>query len=313
MARPDTPKKTNIQAPPSICFLIPYFGKWPFWFPFFLKSCNHNPSINWLFFSDCGIPEALPTNVRIVEISFFDYCQNVSQALGICFKPDQPYKLCDLKPALGLVHEQELRNFDFWAFGDIDVIYGDLRTYFDSDRLSRRDIFSTHRRRISGHLCILRNNHAMREAFMSVPSWHRLLSEPQHVAFDESAFSRLFVRHKNWPNWLADLASPLHRWTRKTENIEAFSTPNAGVPWIDGSKNFPEAWFWNHGRLTNNLDENRQFPYLHFMAWKQREWRELSLDWTPELAAIAASNQWQISARGITAPKKSALPHDHDD
>lgn len=301
MTSMDTTRRNAADVTPSICFVIPYFGKWPFWFPFFLKSCEHNPSINWLLYSDCGTPAETPSNVRIVGISFSDYCRKVSQALGIRFVPEKPYKLCDLKPALGLVHEQELRNFDFWAFGDIDVVYGDLRLHFDAERLGRRDIFSTHRRRISGHLCLLRNTQPMREAFMKVPHWDSLLSGPRHVAFDESAFSHLFVRHKNWPDWLADLVKPLHRLPRMTENMEAFSTPNAGVPWIDGSMTFPEAWLWDHGRLTNDLDGDRQFPYLHFMAWKQREWPEQSLAWSPELAAILATGRWRISSRGFAS------------
>ncbi len=302
---PNTMPDNVAATTPSICFVIPYFGVWPFWFPFFLKSCEFNRSIHWLLFSDCGIPAELPSNVRIIEYSISDYCRRVSDSLGIVFAPEKTYKLCDLKPALGLVHEQEVRDFDFWAFGDIDVVYGDLRRYFDADRLMHYDIFSTHRRRISGHLCLLRNNRLMREAFMSVPNWQGLLSNPEHVAFDESAFSRLFVRHKNWPDWLANLVKPFQQWTRRTENIEAFSTPNAGVRWIDGTMSFPEAWLWDHGRLTNDLNGDRQFPYLHFMAWKQRDWPEQSLQWTPEYAATLATGRWQISSRGFSKTRGS--------
>jgi hypothetical protein len=286
---------------PSICLVIPYFGKWPFWLPFFLKSCGQNPSIAWHLHTDCGIPANVPSNVRITETSYAQYCARVSKALDIDFTPDNPYKLCDLKPALGFVHQDELKAFDLWGFGDIDVVYGDIRRYFTTERLAGNDVFSTHRRRISGHFCLLRNNATMREAFMSVPEWQKLLSSKQHVAFDESAFSRLFVRHKNWPGWLAELAKPLNRWTRRTENKEAFSTPNAGVAWHDGTKDFPDAWFWNTGRLTNSRDGDREYPYLHFMAWKQKEWPANGLSWTSALDDVLASNSWQISARGFSA------------
>lgn len=110
-----------------ICLLIPYFGRWPFWMPFFLRTCKRNADIDWLFFSDCGVPDDLPNNVRIIPISFADYCQLVSERLGISFKPDNPYKLCDIKPALGHIHADHLDGFDFWGFSDIDLIYGDLR------------------------------------------------------------------------------------------------------------------------------------------------------------------------------------------
>ncbi len=300
---------TDIQCPtgPSICFIIPYFGEWPFWFPFFLKSCEFNPTVTWHLHTDCGTPEDLPPNVKIFDSTFSDYCQRVSEVLHINFTPELPYKLCDLKPALGMVHEDELRPFDFWAFGDIDVIYGDIRRYFTTDRLERHDIFSTHRRRISGHLCLMRNNGDMRKAFMSVRGWQAYLCNPRHVTFDESAFSRLFVRHKNWPDWLADLANPLHKWAKRTENVESFSTPNASVPWTDGRLDFPDVWFWDHGRLTNDRDKGREFPYLHFMAWKQKDWPERGLAWEPNLVSLLAAHRWQVSSRGFLPLERPPL------
>ena len=289
-----------VLADPTICFVIPYFGNWPFWFPFFLESCAANPTIHWLLHTDCAIPDKVPTNVRIVETTFTSYCERISNCLGISFRPTSPYKLCDLKPALGYIHQDELNGFDFWAFGDIDVVYGDLRRYFTADRLSRYDLYSTHRRRISGHCCLLRNTPVMRNAFMLVANWRAFLSATQHVAFDESAFSHLFIRHKNWPTWLSRLVKPLNFWTRRTENVESFSTPYAGVEWVDGSKDSPAIWFWDNGRLTNNQNGDRQFPYLHFMVWKQREWPQNDAATRADNAALAARRQWLVSADGFS-------------
>ena len=89
---------------PSIVLLIPYFGKWPVWFDFFLISCRFNTSIQWIIYTDCPIPENSPDNVKYKKISFKDYNIFVSDKLGINFNPDNPYKLCDLKPALGFIH-----------------------------------------------------------------------------------------------------------------------------------------------------------------------------------------------------------------
>ncbi len=284
---------------PTICFVIPYFGQWPFWFPLFLASCRANPSINWLLYTDCGLPDDLPGNVRIVETSFAAYCERIAKTLNIDFRPGNPYKLCDLKPALGYLHQSELAAFDFWAFGDIDLVYGDLRRYFTSERLATHDLYSTHRRRVSGHCCLLRNTAPMREAFMRVRNWQALLSSPEHVAFDESAFSHLFIRHKNLPGWLGKLVKPLNALTRRTENIEAFSTPNAKLAWIDGSSIYPTIWYWDQGRLTNNRDGDRQFPYLHFLAWK-REWGHNEAAVRTELSSLARRGLWQISADGFS-------------
>lgn len=275
----------------SICFVIPYFGKWPFWMPLFLESCRWNSDINWLIYTDCSVPKDGPPNVRFIEVSYEEYCGRVSRSLGIRFSPENAYKLCDIKPALGYIHAAELEGFDFWAFGDIDLLYGDLRAYFTEERLARKDLFSTHARRVSGHLCLLRNTEEMRAVFMRAKGWKSIFESSEHLAFDERGFTKLFIRHKNSPAWVRKIAAMLDPWLLRAEFNEAFTTPNGHIRWIDQSRNYPKQWFWQPGSLTNDLDGSREFPYLHFMIWKNA-WKTLSL---PDLApAIAAESPKQL-------------------
>lgn len=259
------------MSAPSIRFLIPYFGKWPAWMPFFVESCRWNPTIEWFFYTDCGPIPNCPDNIRVRMMSFDQYCNHVSSVLGIKFRPDSPYKLCDLKPAYGYIHQDDLDGVDFWAFGDIDVVYGDLRAYFTEERLSKKDIFSTHSRRISGHLCLVRNTPEFNSAFKKIPNWQELYSANEHFAADEGAFSRLFLRHKNLPEALAHVLSLTYRFYRRAEFVESFSTPDGNVPWIDGGFNFPGKWRWRQGKLQTAENPKRCFPYLHFFVWK-RQW-----------------------------------------
>lgn len=252
----------------SICIVIPYFGKWPVWMPYYLETCRFNSTIDWLFYTDCGTPEELPPNVKIIDITYHDYCELVSQKLALHFYPENPYKLCDIKPLLGYIHAIELQGFDFWGFGDIDLVYGDLRAYFTQQRLAHKELFATHARRISGHLCLLRNTEQMCTAFQRVKNWQALISNLEHVAFDEKAFSKVFLRHKNSPRIVRFIASLYDSWLRKAEFIEAYTTPSAKLGWIDGTKKFPNAWYWNKGILTNDINGERTFPYFHFMVWK---------------------------------------------
>ena len=64
------------------------------------------------------------------------------------------------------------------GFSDIDLVYGQLRGYFSEERLARYDLLSTHARRVSGHLCLLRNNERMRQAFMRVHGWQACFEDP---------------------------------------------------------------------------------------------------------------------------------------
>lgn len=252
----------------SIVLLVPYFGQWPDWFPLYLQSCRYNPDINWVFYTDCPLPNDIPDNVQFKQLSFDEYKALVSDRLGIEFYPESAYKLCDLKPMLGYVHETDVSGYGFWGFSDIDLVYGDLRSYYTEEKLKRYSLISTHARRVSGHFCLLRNNEKMRTAFMKIKNWKDRLEDQKHFALDESAFSRIFIRHKNFPKPLFNFFAKLNPWRRNSEFAEAFTTPNAGVAWRDGSYVFPAEWYWHEGVVNNSFEPDSSYPYFHFFKWK---------------------------------------------
>lgn len=282
----------------SLVFIIPYFGRWPFWMPYFLRSCASNPDIDWLLYSDCGEPAHLPANVHYRQLSFSAYCAFVSQRLSIDFAPTHPYKLCDLKPALGFIHEADITRYDFWGFSDLDLIYGDLRQYFDEQRLARFDFFSTHERRVSGHLCLMRNTEKMRRAFLRAKNYLPRLCQQQHYALDEGAFSKLFIRHKNFPDPLFHFMAQFNPWRRKALFEELFSTPNAGRAWVDGSYDFPSSWFWREGEVTTDLTGVRSFPYFHFLGWKTL-WEQQPPLSRGETERVAQASAWTVDKDGF--------------
>jgi len=240
--------------------------------PFFLASCKLNETISWVIITDQTYKLPIPKNIKFICQSYSSYCDLISLKLNITFRPSNAYKLCDLKPALGYIHDDLIKDYDFWGFGDLDLIYGDLRAYFTENRLSSKSIFSTMATRVSGHLCLIRNNPKLNCAFMNVKNWKFIFEDDKHHAFDEKAFSKLFVRHKNLPEVLRKFTKLLNPWLRLGEFIEAYSTPNARIRWLDQSYNFPTKWFWRNGLISNDIDHDYNFPYFHFMVWK-KNWK----------------------------------------
>lgn len=258
----------------KIVIVIPYFGQLPFWMPYFLLSCEFNPSVNWVIISDQKYKLAVPKNVKFIHQSYISYCEFVSAKLNIDFYPSSPYKLCDIKPALGYIHSELIQNYDFWGFGDLDLIYGDLRAYFNEERLSQKSLFSTMATRVSGHLCLIRNDSKLNTAFMKIKDWKLIFEDNRHYAFDEKNFSKLFIKHKNLPQPIRNFLKLFNPWLRLGEFKEAFTTPNARIKWIDGSYNFPDEWYWKDGVISNNITRHTIFPYFHFMVWKNN-WHSL--------------------------------------
>lgn len=257
-----------MQSSPRIVILIAYFGRWPFWMDFYLESLRHNPTIDWRFYTDCGIPANAPPNATFIECDYQDYQADVGRSLGINFQPAGPYKLCDIKPAYGYIHQDDIVDYDFWGFGDIDIVYGDIMGFLDETMLQHQ-LISFHQRRVSGHLTLLANTAFAREAFMQHANWREVFEQPGHTAFDEKEFSELFMRHKDWPRWLRRAVYFRNPYMRSACFNEAYSTSFGRVPWHDGSFNFPQRWRWREGVLNCDKPIDQVLPYLHFIEWKK--------------------------------------------
>jgi hypothetical protein len=248
---------SSIVVTHKIAILIPYFGGWPSWINFFIESCRWNQGMEWFLFSDQSPPENRSPNVRHIQIGFEQYKDLVSEALGIRFNPSNPYKLCDVKPALPYVHQELLRSCNFVGFGDLDVIYGNIRSFYDNELLSNYDLLSTHADRISGHLCLMRNDDLMISAFKRIPRWAKLMSQELPAGIDEREFYNIFRgRRAKVADWFG------HNQPRCYFH-EAYSTPGATAEM---------RWHWKAGRLTNDFYPHHPFMYLHFMSWHSNRW-----------------------------------------
>lgn len=173
----------------KIALIIPYFGTWPDWFDLYLYSCKMNSKIDFLYYTDCPIPEKVYKNTIFQSISFNDYCKRVSDVLKINFYPNNPRKLCDLKPFYGIIHERELQNYDFWGFADIDLIYGNMDFFVNEKILKKYDFITSHSTHVSGHFSIMRVQSKYTRLPLKIKGWKSVLQDPNNKVFDEGDFS----------------------------------------------------------------------------------------------------------------------------
>lgn len=298
------PERLVRARDPWLVMLCPYFGRWPKWINFFVESCKWNPDIQWRIYTDCGKPENDADNIDFVPISFDDYKGLVRERLKVAFDPAQPYKLCDIKPTLGAVHEREIADYPFFGYCDIDVIYGDISRFYSKEKFADLDVVSTHPERLSGHFAIVRNTPTLRRAFERIPDYRAMLEAQQTLGMDESGFSEVFLNSSK----------------ERTSFVERHSTILCWRGWHDATMNYPKRWFWRHGRLTNERDGERQFLYLHFMRWQSSRWindpplpgeaawvgREIiHTDWRK-----ARSAGFCISSAGFTSIDPNSVPKD---
>lgn len=166
----------------TIALIIPYFGKFKNYFPLFLISCQNNPTIDWLIFTDTDKNYNWPENVKVFNMEFDQFKQIVQKNFEYEVKLDSPYKLCDYKPAYGEILHNYLNTYDFWGHCDCDLIFGNIRSFISDEILDKYSkIFSR------GHLTIYKNDSVTNSFYrkQEVIPCKKIYTSPQSFSFDE--------------------------------------------------------------------------------------------------------------------------------
>ena len=182
-----------------VLIIIPYFGNWPPWIEYFFQSCQYNPSFSWLIYTDCKIPTEIPKNIQFFKKNISDFNHLASSKLDLKIKIHNPYKICDLRPAFGKIFEDYIKDYDFWGYSDLDLIYGNMGNFLSLKVLEKNDVISVRKNYMTGHFALLRNNNYINSLFIKSPDYAVIFQDySKHYAFDErsNVFGRLLFSSK---------------------------------------------------------------------------------------------------------------------
>lgn len=260
-----------------------YFGKLPDWIDLYLHTLKKNPSIDFFIFTDSDIQTETSDNIFIKRVDYNDYLYEICEKLNVTLKVKSPVKLCDFRPFLGVLHRDIFAEYDFYGWTDMDILFGDIRSFYTDDILQKHDVFSTHESRISGHLAVFKNTKKNRNMYKKIYKWKYFLEKTNFIGIDEHGLTNAYMMtifdkfnekfNLKIDNWLT---RKVKKWKTKTLYMkEQFSTPFLPLPWIDGTlnSNQPDEWYYDEGIITNKRDGSRSFMYLHFMNFKSSKWR----------------------------------------
>lgn len=260
-----------------VCFIIPYFGKLPNYFRFFLKSCRCNPDYNWLVFTDDDTCYDYPENVSKIMMTFDQLKERISGKFDFPIVLEKPYKLCDYKPAYGYIFEDYLKDFKFWGHCDIDTLMGNLSHFLTDEFMESYDkIFCL------GHMTIYHNTIENNRLFMmSVDGcsyYQRAFTTDSIVTFDEEwrdgyNINRIFKKYKK-NVFTGDLSlnfSIFHTQFRKITFV-GFKTDNDGHGY-QLEKKKRNLCVWDNGHiyryyLLNGILQKEEFLYVHLQKRK---------------------------------------------
>ena len=167
-----------------IALIIPYFGPLPHWFPYWVKSLERSRILEAHLFTDAHVPGKVPDNLKIQTFSLEEFSALASKNLSIPVHLEITYKVCDFKPAFAEIFAEYIRNYDFWAFGDLDLVYGNVDAFL-SPFLNDFDIVSFRKGWVSGSLCVLRNSERVNSLYRRSPDWKKVFASSKYMWFDE--------------------------------------------------------------------------------------------------------------------------------
>ncbi len=245
----------------SIVYIVPYFGTLPVNFNLWLLSCKCNPTIDWLLITDDKTTYNYPNNVHVIYDSFENIKKRIQENFDFEITLDRPWKLCEYKPAYGEIFKNEIKQYDFWGYCDIDLIWGNIRKFITDEMLDKYDKIG-----FQGHSTIYRNddNVNVRYRFQKdgLLSYKEAFTHQRGYCFDEGPISKIY--------------DALNIDYYKKTNFAHLCKYDYGFflehfPKEDDYKNKNQILTWEDGNIyryyiVNNEIKIDEFMYIHFFC-----------------------------------------------
>lgn len=244
----------------KIAIVVAYFGKFPNYFPLWLKSCGSNPNIDFIIATDQKVDTPF-SNILVKNLELSDLKERATKVLGFEAALSHPCKCCDYKPLYGVLFSDLLEGYDYWGHCDVDLIFGDLQYFFE-----KYDLYSYDRFGVLGHLSLYKNNDLMNNSYKipnEVVDYKKVFITDDNYVFDELV--GIYNIHKQldikiFVNRIyVDIATIYKRYRLG----EAYSLDKRPT-------NYPVQTFcWDNGKVyhlywSNGKLNKQEYLYIHF-------------------------------------------------
>ncbi len=172
-----------------VTFVIPYFGAFPWYFKFFFHTCSYNPGFDFILITDHEPQEKnLSKNIIIIKKTFEEVVSTIKKKLKLDIGIDRPYKLCDFRPAFGIIFDDILKGYDFWGHTDPDVILGRLKGFITNKMIDKYDVITMRHDYLVGCMTLYKNAEKVNLLFTQGKDYKKIFAEPGYYGFDETNF-----------------------------------------------------------------------------------------------------------------------------
>lgn len=279
----------------KIVLLNCYLGKLPWYFDFFLKSCETNTSIDFIIFSNDEEKRVIPENVKMIKFSLETFNSLASEKLNLNIRVTNPYKICDFKPAFGVIFQDKISDYDFWGVCDIDLVFGRIREFMTEDLLNEYDVISVKDSFPSGYFLLFRNNAIVNYLFEKSKDHKLIFTSNENYCFDEcgGAYDEV-ISGINILDVPTKTESIYHVLVKEQNNIKV----HFDLFIIEGT---PGKIRWNNGILS--YKNEYEVLLYHFSSYKNnvfsvmKKWKKIPKSFYIDKYNIRKHSNWGISAK----------------
>lgn len=273
----------------TIAVVMCYMGKLPWFFDYFAHSCSYNLSVDFfVIIDDTTYVKPLPNNLKLIYKTLEEISIIATQKVGFKIDIKNSYKLCDFKPAYGILFSDIIEDYDFWGQGDIDVIFGNIRNFITDDILESFDSISVRHDYLPGCFFLFKNNLKMNNLFRLSKDYEKVFTSDDHYCFDETNFQhQAFTEGKPFHEISSEIESMTHV-VRKMEDqnyLKAYFDFHV----IEGC---PGRMIWEKGRLVYMNKYEAILYHLIFFKKAYKPLKEIKM--IPEAFTISPTRIYHL-------------------
>ena len=235
-ARPDPSSSHDAFA---LIFVFAY-GPWPQWtswwleharrsgFDFVLVTDQAFGCSSWHRLAARGPAERHTVFFWTLPLAHFTARLRKHTGLGWNSTPSVHAIICDSRPLLPLLFDDELRGYKWWGWADMDVLFGNLTSLFNDKSLASTDgvspglIHLSFTKASNGAFSLFRNSMKVRSASLAMVARIRQeLEAPKHHANNPEASSWKWWPAKCQDEAFASKFTPERRLTFRVVHTEA--------------------------------------------------------------------------------------------
>ena len=117
----------------KIVIIVMYFGRFPEYFHHFLSGCVFNRQIDWILFTDQDKLAYSGGNIHYNYLDISNFNHLAAEKLEFPVNIINAYKLCDFKPLYGFIFKDFLKDYNYWGYCDVDLVFGNFNVFLTDD------------------------------------------------------------------------------------------------------------------------------------------------------------------------------------